>query len=133
MFTFTGNQLYAAACTACNLSTLGGLHFNIVHQCSHRDVAQRHRVACLDRGITSTANLGSCRNALRRQDITALAIGVQQQRNVCRAVRVILNTFNLCRYTRLVTLEINRAITLLVTAATMARRNTTRIVPATGF
>ena len=69
--------------------------------------------------------------AFRREDVAAFAVRVLDQRDMRAAVRIVLealyNTWN----TVLVPLEIDDAITLLVTTATMTHRDAAIVVAAT--
>ena len=65
-----------------------------------RDVAQRQRVARLDRRLGSRHQLRADRDALRRDHVAALAVGVEQQREVRAAVRVVLEPLDLRRRCR---------------------------------
>src|SRR5207244_12435766 len=64
------------------------------------------------------------------EDVRLRAVGVVQQRDVRRPVRVVLDRGDLCGYAVLRALEIDDAEAPLVTAALMARRDATVVVPA---
>ena len=70
------------------------------------------------------------RHALGRDDVTALAVGVAQQRDVRAAVRIVFETLDLGRDAVLVALEVDHAIVLLVTAALMAHGDVAVVVAA---
>src|SRR5690348_10089545 len=59
------------------------------------DVAQLHGVARLDRGIRAGAHFVTGLHALGGEDVTALAVGVLDQRDVAGAVRVVLDALDL--------------------------------------
>ena len=88
-----------------------------------RDVAQRERVAGLDRRVGARRDRVAGRDALRREDVAALAVGVQHQREVRGAVRVVLEPLDLARDAVLVAQEVDDAITVPVAAALVARRD----------
>src|SRR5690606_16410522 len=90
VLTFAGHQLHGGAGTAGNLCALAGLHFHTMHCAAQRDVAQRQAVAGLDRRIDAAHQLVTHSDLGRRNHVAALAVGVQQQSDVRRAVRVVL-------------------------------------------
>ena len=103
-----------------------------MYQRSNRDVAHRHGIAGLDRGIAAIADFVAYLDTLRGKDITALAISIKQQRQVRRAVRVVLDALDLRRNTGLVAPEIDDAITPFVATTAMTGGNTTGIVATAG-
>ena len=64
------------------------------------------------------------------QNVTAFAIGIQNQCDVSAAVRIVLKTFYNARNSIFIALEVNKTIVLLVTAALVTNRDTTVIVAA---
>ena len=80
----------------------------------------RH-VAGLDRRVgAGHQTVSPTCDALGRDDVAALAIGVAKQRDVRGAVRIVLDALDPAGDAFLVALEVDDAIVLLVTAATMA-------------
>ncbi len=102
-----------------------------MNQRTHGNVAHGHGITGLDRRCTAITDLVSGPDAFRRQDITAFTVRKQQQGKVRRPVWIVFNTLHLRRHIHLVALEVNNAITLLVTAAAMPGGDTTGIVTAT--
>ena len=70
------------------------------------------------------------RDAFRRNDVAPLAVGVQQQREVRAAVRVVLDPLDLRRDAVLVAAEIDDPVVLLVAAALVPHRDAARVVAA---
>ena len=68
--------------------------------------------------------------ALRRDDVALLAVGVVQQRDARRAVRVVLDVRHLGRHAVLVALEVDHPVAALVAAALMTRRDAAVVVAA---
>ncbi len=94
-------------------------------------IIDRQSVTRLDRGFRAAHDLLTDHHALVGDDVTALAVGVTNQGDVRRTVRIVFQALNLSRDTVLVALEIDDAISLLVTTALMANGDTA-IVVATG-
>src|SRR5690606_304153 len=74
-----GDQLDAGAGGARDLRALARLHLDAVHGGTDRDVAQRQRVAGLDRRVVARDHLVPGLQALGRDDVAALAVDVAQQ------------------------------------------------------
>jgi hypothetical protein len=74
--------------------------------------------------------LGARANALGRQDVAALAIGVAQQCQVGAAVRVVFQALYLGWDTVLVALEVHHAVVLLVTTTHVTRGDVAIVVTA---
>src|SRR5262249_9791828 len=66
----------------------------------------------------------------RRDDVAALAIGVQEQREAGAAVRVVLEPLDLRRNAVLVALEVDDPVVVLVAAALVAHRDVAVVVTA---
>ena len=95
---------------------------------AERNVLQRQGVAdkniCLGTGNDLHADLQS--DGL--QNVAVLAIGVAQKSDECGTVRIVLDGFDLGRNADFVAPEIDHAVMLLVSAASMAHRQLTVIV-----
>src|SRR5579863_10531971 len=113
-----------------HLRALARQHLDAVDRRTDRNVADRQRVACLDRRFRTGQQLLAHHQALRRDDVAAFAVGVQHERDVRATVRVVLETLDLGRNAVFRATEINDAVMLLVTAALMARRHVTVVVTA---
>jgi hypothetical protein len=85
-----------------------------MHGRTDRDVAQRQGVAGLDRRIAARDHLVAGLQALRRDDVAALAVGVAQQRDVRSAVRIVFDALDAGGDAFLVALEVDDAVMLLV-------------------
>src|SRR4051812_10710705 len=115
-----GHQLDAGAGGAGELTAAAGLHLDVVHERADRHVRQRQRVA--DRDVGPGAGLDEHAHAqtVRRQDVALRAVEVVQQRDVGRAVRVVLDRGHLRRHAVLAALEVDLAVQALGAAAAMA-------------
>ncbi|OQV66841.1 hypothetical protein AK51_34095 [Serratia nematodiphila DZ0503SBS1] len=78
-------------------------------------------------------NLVTSFQAFRRQDVTAFAVFVQNQRDVRGTVRIVLQTLNHSRDTVFVALEVNQTIMLLVATTDMTGGDTAIVVTTTAF
>src|SRR5476651_2695348 len=127
------HQLNRGASAAGDLRALAGTQFDAVNGATHRDAAQLQAVASLDRRFVARDQTVAHRHALRRDDVTALAIGVAQQRDVRGAVRIIFNALDAGGNAFLVTLEVDDAVMLLVTAATLTHGDAAMMVATAGL
>src|SRR4051794_2589585 len=115
-----GHQLDAGAGGAGELTAAAGLHLDVVHERADRHVRQRQRVA--DRDVGPGAGLDEHAHAqtVRRQDVALRAVEVVQQRDVGRAVRVVLDRGHLRRHAVLAALEVDLAVEALGAAPAVA-------------
>src|SRR3954454_13394955 len=113
-----------------HLPALAGLQLDVVHERSGRDVLERERVAgpdvCAGAGLDRRAHTQS----RRREDVRLRAVGVMEQRDPRRPVRVVLDRGDLRRHAVLLALEVDHAVTALVPTALVARRDASVVVPA---
>ncbi len=70
-------------------------------------------------------------NTFRCQNVASLAICILDQRDVRAAVWIVFETLNNSRNPVLIALEIDDAVTLLVTTAMMTNRDSTSVVTTT--
>ena len=81
--------------------------------------------------INPLSDLVAGAHTLRRNDVTALAVLVHQQRNVRASVRVVLDGGDLGGHAVLDALEVDDAVTLLVSTALMTNRDPTVVIATT--
>src|SRR5688572_24500886 len=127
---FASDDLHRGARTARQLRALAGLHLETMHERADRNVLQRQRAAGFDRRVNARHDRVADLRALRRQDVAALAVRVEHERQVRRAVRIVLEPLDLARDAVLVALEIDDAVIALVPAALVPRRDAALIVAA---
>src|SRR5450631_3875783 len=84
----TREKLHASAGRARDLRALARQHLDTVHRGADRDVAKRQRVPGLDGRFRARLDLLPDRDALGRDHVAALAIGVHDERDVGAAVGV---------------------------------------------
>ena len=112
------------------MGALSRQHFDAVDRRTDGDVADRQRVPGTDRGFDTRDQRCAYFQTARGDDVAALTVGIAQECNVRGTVRVVFETLDLGRDPILVATEVNQAIVLLVTAATMADRDVAVVVTA---
>src|SRR6478752_3332398 len=127
------DQLRTGAGGAGELGALARLHFDAMHGRTDRHVAQRQGVADLDRRVLARHHLVALGQALRRDDVAALAIGIAKQRDVRSAVRVVLDPLHARRDAFLVALEVDEAVRLLVATTDVTGGDAAHVVAAAGL
>src|SRR5690606_16908388 len=115
--TLLGDQLDACASRPGDLRAAARTQLDGVHHGADRDVAQRQVVARLDvRGRAGLHHIALL-ELVRRDDVALLAVGVVQQRDASRPVRVVLDVRDLGRHAVLVVApEVDQPVRPLVTA-----------------
>src|SRR6476619_3287837 len=110
-----GDQLRRVAGGAGDLRAATGPELDAVDGRADRDVAQRQVVAGLDVGADPGFDRRALAEALRRDDVALLAVGVVQQREARGAVGVVLDVRDLRRDAVLVVAtEVDHAVGTLV-------------------
>jgi hypothetical protein len=128
---FTRNQLNGSTGTSRDLSTFTWFHLYAVHNRTDRNIAQWQAVTRFDSSIPATLDSITGPQALGRNNISALAVGVQHQRDMRRAVRIMFYALNAAIDTVLVALEVDNTIVFLMTSTAVTRRYATGVVSAT--
>src|SRR6266851_5797144 len=105
---------------------------HVVQERAERDVLERERVARQDVDVLSGDDRVADLQSDRLQDVALLAVGVGQQRDPRRPVRVVLDRRHLRRNVQLVALEVDDAVHPLVAAAAPPRREVPLVVAAAG-
>src|SRR6185437_9159961 len=129
---FACYQLHRGTGAAGDLRTLARTQLDAMDRAAHRDVAQLQAVARLDRRIATGYQTVVHLHAFRRNDVTTLAVGVAQQRNVRGAVRIVFDALDAGGDAFLVALEIDDAVLLLVTAAAMTHGDAAMMIATAG-
>src|SRR5690606_29918077 len=112
-----GNEGDAGAGRTAQLGAAAHAELDRVDVGAGRDVAERQAVARLDVGGVGRQHLVADLQPRRRQDVGLLAVGVLQERDAGRAVRVVLDPHHLGRHAGLVALEVDHPVAALVAAA----------------
>src|SRR5882724_2052982 len=118
---FACQQLHRGPRGTRQLPAFAGQHFDAVDGCAHRHIAQRQRITDLDRRLRAVDDLLPHRHSLGSDDVTALAVGVTQERQVGAAVRVVFEALDPGGNTVLAAHEVDDAIVMLVPPALVAR------------
>src|SRR5437763_11309884 len=112
-----GQQLCERSGGAGHLSAFAGPQFNIVNLRTQRNIPDRQSVSRENVRILAAVDRFADLQAYGRDDVTLLAVKVSNQRNVRRAIRIVLNLRHTSGHAVFVTLEIDDAIVPLVPAA----------------
>ena len=97
---------------------------------TERNVLQRKRISNENVGLRSRDDGHADLQPNWLQDIPVFAVGVAQESDERRPIRIVFDGFHPCRNTSLVAAEIDHAIVLLVSAAAMANGKLAVIVAA---
>src|SRR5215469_6325350 len=106
---FFGHQLGLCSGRARHLRAFARPQLDVVHRRARRDVPQWQRIAGYDIGVRPAEDGLANLQAIRVQDVAMFAVGIAQQRQPRRAVRVVLYGHDLRWNARLLALEINHA------------------------
>src|SRR5690606_2373674 len=116
-----------------HLRAVTGLELEVVEGDAHRDVLERQAVPGTDVRGGARDDALSDLQAHRRQDVALLAVRVVEQRDVRRAVGIVLDRRDLGGNAVLVpTLEVDDAVAALVPSALVAAGDVAVVVAATG-
>ena len=107
-----------------------GVDLDIVNVCAQRNRAQRKCIAEIRRRIFARHHLRADCQAIRREDVTHLAIRVLNKSDARGAIRIVLDRDHFSGDAAFAAFEIDLAIFLLVTAADVARSQPAVVVPA---
>ncbi len=122
------DDLRVGAGRAGDHAALADLHLDVVNDRADRNAGERHGVAGLHVDLGAGDHLVADRQTLRGDDVGLLAVGVFDQRDEARAVRIVLEPLDLGRDVELAALEVNDAVGLLMAAATKAHGDPARVV-----
>ncbi len=126
-------QLHRCAGRTSQLRPFARKHFHTMNGTAYRDVAQRQRIAVLDRRIATTNQLHPCNNALGGDDVTAFSIRIAKQCQVGAAVRIIFQSLDFGENAILVATKIHLAVMLLMTATHVTGSNVTVVIASGGM
>lgn len=94
VFAFLSHKLCGAAGSSCDLAALSGLQFDVVDHGADRDIFKRQAVAHFDVRVFAAYNGVARSQAERSENVSLFAVGVNEERNVCGTVRIVLNAFD---------------------------------------
>src|ERR1700722_15557118 len=127
----TADDLSVGAGGASDRAALADLHLDIVDDRAHGNVGERHCIPGLHVDLDAGDHFVANREALRRDDVGLLAVGIFDQRDEARAVGLVFPPLDLARDIELAPLEVDNAIGLFVTTAAEAHRSAARVVAST--
>src|ERR1700722_11305440 len=122
------NDLSIRAGGAGDRAALADLHLDIVDDRAHGNIGERHRVPRLDVDLGAGPHSAARRETLRRNDIGLLTVGIFNQRNEARAVRIVFQPLDLARDIELAPLEVDDAVGLFVAAGAEPHGDPTGVV-----
>src|SRR5690606_30598249 len=128
---FLRHDLRAGSRRPHHLRALARLELHVVHHGPERDLSQRQSVAVPDIRARPAHHDVALPEPHGVQDVALLPIGVVQQRDVRRPVRVVLDLRHAGRHPELVALEIDAPVQPLGPAPTPPGRDPTMVVPPT--
>jgi hypothetical protein len=114
--------------TARDLAATARSQFDVMNIRAQRNGAKRQRIPQIRRNIIPSINGRSNLKSIWREDVTQFAIGVFDESNARRAIRVVFNPNHFRRDTVLTAFKIDFAILVFVTAADMSRCQPTTVV-----
>src|SRR5262245_4114787 len=129
---FLRHELHRRPGAARDLSAFPRPQLHVVEQRAERDVLQRQRIPRQDVGVLTGDDRVADLQAEGLQDVTLLAVGVGQERDPSRPVRVVLDRRHRRRNVALVALEVDDPVHSFVAAAAPPRRQMPRVVSAAG-
>src|SRR6266566_2213311 len=127
------DQLDARARRARHLAALAGLQLDVVDERAGRDVRQRQGVAGLDVGAWARLDDRADPQSRGGEDVRLRAVGVMEQRDPGRPVRVVLDRGHLRRDGVLDALEVDLAVLALVAASLVTAGDATVHVSPTAL
>src|SRR5690606_27511680 len=129
---FLVGELCSAACAACKLSTLAGLHLDVVYVSTERHVLHRKGVTDFRSHIQAADNLCANLQSLRSDDVSLFSISIFDQCDECCTVRIVLDRHHSSFYIEFIALEVDDTVFLFVTTTTIPHGKVTRRVTTTG-
>src|SRR5262249_42698121 len=127
---FLCNQLGGSAGASRHLRALARSQFDIVNRRAEGNVAQRQRVADEDIGFGACDDRHADFQSDWLKNVPSFAVRIAQQSNESRSIRIVLDRFDLRRYSDLVAAKIDDAIVLFVSTAAMTHRQLAIVVPS---
>src|SRR2546423_5436592 len=103
-----------------------------MHLGTERNILDRQRIARQNVGFLAAQDHRSDLQTDRGENVTLFTVKVRDQRDVCRAVRIIFELGYASRNARLIAFEIDNAVMTLVSAAAPTDRDPS-IAVASGY
>ncbi len=106
------------------------MKLDVVNFCTNRDVSQGQAVTDMDLSFRSVHDSLSNLKLIGSQDVGLLTVSVADQRDVGCSVGIVLDGDNLCRDSIFISLEIDKSVFLLCSAAAMSDSDLALVVAA---
>src|SRR6056300_622526 len=97
MTTFTSDQLHRRTSRTSHLSTFSRSQLNAMNDRTDRDIPEWKAATDLNRRIFTRPNRITSVQALWRNNVTALAVCIENQSNMSRTIRIIFQPLDLAR------------------------------------
>ena len=110
------------------LSAFSRIKLDVMDLSTYRNLRKREAVSYSYFGICTVHNCHSVFQSFRSKDICFFSVCVADQRNVCRSVRIVFDTYYCCRDSVFLSLEVYDSIFFLSAAAAMSYSNLTLCV-----
>src|SRR5688572_1597956 len=130
VLTLARDQLHRRPGAARHLAALARLQLHVVDLRAERNGLERHAIAGQDVDAVARHDRVADLDADRLQDVALLAVGVADERNPRRSIRVVLDRLDRADDVLLVALEVDDAVEALVAAAAPPRRHLALVVPS---
>ena len=128
VISFLCHELCAVSCGSCKLTALARLKFNIVDNCTNRNVCDRKCVSCNDVGFRAGYNLLSNGKSLWSEDVFLFAVCINKECDVCASVRIVFDGSYRCRNIVLCSLEVDDSVFWSCAAALMSNSDFASVV-----
>ena len=107
--------------------------FNVVNTDAQRNCTERQRIPQIRRNINSGNNSRSNLKTVRRENVTQFAIGIFNESNTRRTIRIVFDPDHFRRDIVLAPFKIDFAIVVFVAAANVSRCQPATVIAATAF
>src|SRR5689334_635272 len=127
---FLRHQLDRRAGAPAELSAAAFAQLDVVHHRAERDVGERQAVTRFDVRARTRLDPVADREAGRGEDVALLTVGVVEERDARRPVRIVLDRRDGRGHAVLVALEVDDPVEALVAATAVAGRDAAEVVPS---
>src|SRR5699024_8495675 len=132
IFAFACQKLRVGTGAAGHCGTLTGIEFYGVYHRTERYFGQRKRIAHFRCGARSADDGLPYLQSVRSEDITLLSVGIDDEGDACRTVRVVFDGLHRSSHAVVGPLEVDDTVHLLVAAAAVAYGHLAAAVAAAG-
>ena len=133
IFSFFRHKLCTVSCCTNELSAVSRIKFNVVYQCTNRDIFEFKTVSDSCFCCLTIHNLLSDFQTSWCKDICFLAVCIADQCDVCCSVWIVFDALNCCRNSILISLKVDDSIFSSRTASAMSDSDLTLCVTSRIF